>query len=106
MLLDDDLREKITRVINGPRVPALYSLAYIKYPTREVRIIQCANGIMKVFLARRGYEYKHRGPRPKNQLYIEAEELKAIFNRALAPKYSVLEIEVQNTYIIIRLKEN
>lgn len=101
-----DLRDKITRVLNGPRVPALYSLAYIKYPVREVSIFQCANGTMEIFLARRGYEYKHRGPRPKNQPYIEVKELTAVFNRALAPKYTVLEIEVQDKYIIIRLKED
>ena len=65
-------------VNHAPRPPALRPIAYIKYPAREIRPVLMQDGSWRVSLALWGYEYKHRGPRPKNSVSIDGEKMNKV----------------------------
>ena len=55
----------LVEAINAPtRAPALSALAWVRYPMRELQPIMADDGTLAVTLALRGWEYKHKGPRP------------------------------------------
>ena len=62
----DRLTAALVEVLNAPtRPPALRPLARLKYPGRELQSQVNPDGTATVTLALYGWEYKHRGPRPK-----------------------------------------
>lgn len=68
--------------INSPaRSPALNPFARLLYPPRGVVVNNLPDGAVVIELAKIGYEYKHRGPRPKQAPHVDAEAI----SQALAP---------------------
>ena len=49
---------------SSPRPPALAGLARPRYPERELAPQELPDGTLSVRVAKWGWEYKHRGPRP------------------------------------------
>ena len=92
-------------VNHAPRPPALKPIAYIKYPAREIRPVLIQDGSWRVSLALWGYEYKHRGLRPKNPVSIDGEKIKHTFNLLLPDGLSVCVVEVHRENIEIFLEE-
>lgn len=93
-------------VINAPtRPPALRSLAYIKYPTRELQPQVNPDGSLTVTLALYGWEYKHRGPRPKALPRINAAAVQAALSSALPGGFTVIAVHDHGTKISVKVKE-
>lgn len=92
-------------VNHAPRPPALRPIAYIKYPAREIRPVLIQDGSWRVSLALWGYEYKHRGPRPKNPISIDWEKIMRTLNLLLPDGLSVCAVEVHRENIEIFLEE-
>ena len=87
------------------RPPALRPLAFIKYPGRELQPQANPDGTATVALALYGWEYKHRGPRPKTPPPIDPAAVQAAFNAALPDGLSVVAVQDRNSKIIIKIKE-
>lgn len=63
------IKAALVGLINSPpgqRPPALGTIARMMYPPRGLVLIEQDNGDITAVLFKYGYEYKHRGPKPKN----------------------------------------
>ena len=102
-------REKVVAALvgalNDPHRPtALYPLARIKYPMREIQPV-CQDSTIMLTLKKYGYEYKHRGPRPKTAPVIQADKIRQILNNALSPVFIVESIEDTETSVILTVRK-
>ena len=91
-------------VINTPtRPPALRALAYIRYPDREQHPQVNLDGSLSVSLPIYGWEYKHRGPRPKTLPYIDTTAVQAALNSALPDGFTVVAVQDNRKYLKIKI---
>lgn len=101
----DRLTAALVEVLNAPtRPPALRPLARIKYPERELQPQVSPDGTLFT-LAFYGWEYKHRGPRPKTPPPIDPAAVQAALNAALPDGLSVIAVQDHHTKIIVKIKE-
>lgn len=92
----------LVEAINAPtRPPALRSLAYIKYPTRELQPQVNSEGSLAVSLALYGWEYKHKGPRPKIPPNIDTVAVQTVLNSALPDGLTVIAVQDYGKYLKI-----
>lgn len=104
-MTDNHLIAALAGALNGSlRARAFAGLAYVKYPPRELAPRRLSDGTLAVRIARYGYEYKHRGPKPP----IYPINTAAVHN-ALAPVMPE-GVTIQNVvdcgrYITITFKE-
>lgn len=97
----------LVEVINAPtRPPALRSLAYIRYPARELCLQVNPGGSISAALAVRGWEYKHKGPRPKTLPHIDTVAVQAALNAVLPDGLSVTAVQDHGQKLQITIKEN
>ena len=105
ILVVDDIRAALVGVLNSPtRPPALHVLAYIKYPVREIQPQQQPDGTIIVALSKWGYEYKHRGPKPKLPP-PDLAAIRAAFNTALSGCFFVRSVLDTQKQIILIMEE-
>ena len=98
--MSGDIINALVEAINAPtRAPALASLAWIKYPMRELRPTMEADGTLSVTLALRGWEYKHRGPRPTVLPFVDVDAVKSALNRVMPDGAKIRTVENFGTYI-------
>lgn len=105
MISENELCTRILGVINGPQHPR--GIAYIKYPTRELKLHTLPSGGVEATLSKYGHEYKHRGSKPKSPPFVDLNYTAALLTQALAPDYRLVSVEDIGTAIkiIIRRKE-
>lgn len=102
----EEIRKAVVAAINSPTRPsALYSLAYVKYPLREVQPQLQPDETYIVKLALNGYEYKHRGKKPQNTPSIDTEEIRLFLNALLPFWLYAVTVTYQKTHILICLKK-
>ena len=107
-MLDREIVAALVEVLNAPtRPPALWPLAFIKYPGRELQPQANPDGTATatVTLALYGWEYKHRGPRPKTPPPIDPVAVQAALNAALPDGLSVIAVQDHGTKITVKIKE-
>lgn len=96
----------LVEAINAPtRPPALWPLAYIKYPARELSPQVNPDGSLTVNLSLYGWEYKHRGPRPKALPRINAAAVQAALNAVLPDGLVVIAVQDHGKKFQITIKE-
>jgi len=96
------LQQKIAGVLNAPARPsALYPLARVKYPLRELMVTETATEIL-VYIARYGYSYKFRGEKPK-KVALDLNGIQTVFENALSMEMKVLKIIDADTGIYLVL---
>lgn len=89
--------------LNGStRPPALAPLARIKY-LREIDPIFKADGTMIFLLAKWGWEYKHRGPRPKIPPPVDTAAIQAVLSAALPDGYTITNIHDDGKKIFVSI---
>ena len=107
-------RDKINQIVAAlveainasTRPPALYPIARLKYPPRGVFVDELPDGSMVVRLAKYGYEYKHRGPKPKTPPAVNVAEIFGIFSNTLTSvDVTVTAVVDDGTQISIYVKE-
>lgn len=91
----------VDAVNSSTRPPALWPLARIKYPERELRPQVSPDGSLSVSLAVYGWEYKHRGPRPRTPPRIAAAAVQAALNTALPDGLTVIAVQDYGKYLKI-----
>ena len=64
-----------------------------------------SGGTATVTLALYGWEYKHRGPRPKTPPPIDPAAVQAALNAALPDGLSVIAVQDHGTKITVKIKE-
>lgn len=100
----DLIRAALSEVINAPdRPPAFWGLACVKYPAREVNPVELPDGSYRVDLSLRGFEYKHRGPRPSYPLAVDPVEVRIALNGRLPNGLYVSDVEVFEKCISINI---
>lgn len=97
--VEEKLAVALAGVLNSPARPR--GLAFVKYPTRELRIKSLSNGDVEATLSKYGFEYKHRGSKPKTPPPVDLEYTAAVITRAIAPDFSLISIEDIGTAIKI-----
>ena len=98
------IRAALSEVINAPdRPPALWGLACVKYPAREINPVELPDGSYKVDLSLRGFEYKHRGPRPKLSPVVDPIEVRIALNGRLPNGIYVSNVDVLEKCISISI---
>ncbi len=90
----------VDAVNSSTRPPALRPLARIKYPERELQPQVSPDGTLFT-LAFYGWEYKHRGPRPKTPPPIDPAAVQAALNAALPDGLSVIAVQDYGKYLKI-----
>lgn len=102
-----DIAARLVDVLNNASTRPR-GLAYIKYPTRELKLHTLPNGDVEATLSKCGWEYKHRGSKPKTPPVVDLNYTAALLTQALAPDYRLVSIEDVGTAIkiIIRRKES
>ena len=100
------VRATLVEVLNAStRPPALSPLACIKYPVREIQPQRQPDGTITLALHKWGYEYKHRGPKPKLPP-IDPEAIAAILNTALfGTGFQVRSVQDTQKQIILIMEE-
>lgn len=89
----------LSEVINAPdRPPALYPLARIKYPAREIRPTAQSDGCYQVKLPLYGWEYKHRGPRRLHSI-VDCAAIQAALNTALSDGIIITAVETNGKHV-------
>lgn len=76
----------------GQRPRAFDTLARLMYPPRGVIISEQDNGDILVTLFKWGYEYKHRGPKPKTPPPADCEGIREI----IANRFPDVNITVED----------
>lgn len=100
------LVDAVVEVLNAStRPPALYPLARVKYPYRELQPKIVSDGTIVLRCALYGYEYKRRHPRPKAPPAVDPSAIKEAFNIALSPRFAVLSVEARETEILMILED-
>ena len=95
----------LVEAIDPPtRPPALRSLAYIKYPTRELQPQVNSEGSLTVNLALYGNEDKHRGPRLKTPPHIDPVAVQAALNAVLPDGLTVIAVQDHGKHIILTVQ--
>lgn len=97
------LGDALTR---SPRPPALAGLSRPRYPMRELAPQQLPDGTLSVKLTRWGWEYKHRGPRPKQPYPINPAAVRVAINAILPDGVTIRAVEDHGTHLKIYLEEN
>ena len=93
--------------LNSPtRPPALWALAPVKYPSRELQPRLLPGGSISVRLALYGWEYKHRGPRPKTPPELNLAAIQAVLSAALPDGIAVAALENYGIYILLKMEES
>ena len=93
--------------LNSPtRPPALWPLAPVKYPGRELQPRLLPDGSISVRLALNGWEYKHRGPRPKTPPELNLAAIQAVLSAALPDGIAVAALENYGIYILLKMEES
>ena len=86
------------------RDPALSVLSWPRYPVRELRPELADDGNVVLTVAKRGYGYKYRGPRPREPPVADIRGIREVLNMALDPAYRVVEVQDQGREILILIK--
>lgn len=71
----------LVELINAPpgqRPPALGTIARLMYPPRGLVLLEQDNGGLLAILFKWGYEYKHRGPKPKTPPPADCEGIREL----------------------------
>lgn len=93
----------LSEVINAPdRPPALYPLARIKYPAREIQPTPQPNGSYQVKLPLYSWEYKHRGPRRLHSI-VDCAAIQTALNTALSGGIIVTAVETNGKHTILSI---
>ena len=79
-------------------------LACVKYPARELRITTLSDGDVEATLSKFGFEYKHRGSKPKVPPVVDLNYTAAILTQALAPDFTLASVEDIGTAIKLILR--
>lgn len=89
---------------SSPRPPALAVLSRPRYPMRELAPQQLPDGTLSVKLTKWGWEYKHRGPRPKKPYPVDPAAVRAALNAILPDGVAIRAVEDHGTHIILTLE--
>lgn len=89
---------------SSPRPPALAGLSRPRYPMRELAPQQLPDGTLSVKLTKWGWEYKHRGPRPKFPRPSNPAAVCAALNAILLDGVAIRAVEDHGTHIILILE--
>lgn len=84
--------------------PALSVLSWPRYPLRELRPQLTNDGTVVLTVAKFGYGYKHRGPRPREPPVADIRGIREVLNMALDPAYQIVEVQDQGREILIMIK--
>jgi len=101
------IREALVSVLNGEaraHLPCLWSLAYIKYPAREITPAIQEDGSYKISLRKKGYEYKCKYPRSGSLPTIDSSEMRIALNSLLENGLYVSDVEDCETMVVITLR--
>ena len=102
----EKLSDALVGVLNAPtRPPALRPLARLKYPPRGLFLIPNPDGPLTATMAKWGFQYKCRSPRPKSPPTIDPAAMMEAFNSALPDGLSVIAVEDRGRQVAIQLKE-
>ena len=103
---DEKLVGLLAGVINSPARP--HGLSHLKYPLKELKFHTLPNGDLEATLPKYGFEYKHRGSKPKTPPFVDLKYTAAVLTCSFTPDYVLVSIEDIGTAIkiIIRRKES
>lgn len=90
---------------NSSRPPALAGLSRPRFPMRELTPQQLPDGTLSVRLTKWGWEYKHRGPRPKQPQPSNPAAVRAALSGVLPDGVTIQAVEDHGKYLIILLEE-
>lgn len=88
-----------------PRPLAFAGLARLKYPERELIPQELPDGTMSVRLAKYGWEYKHRGPRPKTPYPSNSAAVRDALAQFMPKGVTIQRVEDCGTYLQIYMEE-
>jgi len=90
---------------SSPRPPALAGLSRPRYPMRELMPQRNADGTMTVHVAKRGWEYKHRGPKPAHPLPVNPDAVRDALTPAMPQGVTIRSVENCGQYLRLILEE-
>ena len=102
MILNDGLILLLLALFNGAgRPPALRPFAYIKYAYRELQPEEHEDGTVSVKLTVSGWEYKHRGKRPRMPPTLDIPVIQTAVDKHLSAHGFAVDRVENKTYFIV-----
>ncbi len=103
MDLDDAVTALAGALHASAGAPALRGLALPRYPAREFRPREEGNRAV-LHVSKIGWEYKHRGPKPKHPPIVDPAAVRATLNRVMPSGVVAVAVVDKETYISVVLK--
>ena len=100
--VEEKLAVALAGVLNSPARPR--GLASVMYPPRGLGINSLPNGDVEATLSKIGFEYKHRGSKPKIPPSVDLEYTAAIITQAIVPDFLFVSVEDIGTAIKITIR--
>ncbi len=97
----------LVELINAPpgqRPPALGTIARLMYPPRGIALLEGDNGGLLAIVSKWGFQYKHRGPKPKNPPPADCEGIKRVLQHHI-PGVKIISVEDHGSQIWIHMEE-
>lgn len=86
--------------------PVLSGLSWPRYPLRELRPKLTDDGNVILSVAKFGYGYKYRGPRPREPPAVDVYGIKEVLNTALEKPYQIREVQDQGRNVLIIMEDH
>lgn len=85
----------LVEIINAPpgqRPPAFDTIARLMYPPRGIALLEQEDGVLLVIVKKWGFQYKHRGPKPKVPPPADCEGIRQILSEQM-PGIKIVAVE-------------
>ena len=90
-LTEAEIKAALGDAINPPRPRALAPIAYVRY-TRDLTVTMLDAERAAVIVAKWGWQYKRRGPRPSRPPSTDPDVIREALNERLPADLSVSEV--------------
>ena len=96
----------LVEIINAPpgqRPPAFDTIARLMYPPRGISLLEQEDGVLLVIVKKWGFQYKHRGPKPKVPPPADCEGIRQVFSQQLA-EVEIISVEDHGSQVWVFIK--
>ena len=89
--------------IPGQRPPAFDTIARLMYPPRGISLLEQEDGVLLVIVKKWGFQYKHRGPKPKVPPPADCEGIRQVLSQQLA-EVEIISVEDHGSQVWVFIK--
>lgn len=105
-LTEAEIKAALGDAINPPRPRPLAPIAYVRYPSRDLIITQLEAESAVITVAKWGWHYKRKSPRPSRPPSANPVEIKTVLNERLPAELYISEVNDLGTHIQLKIERS